>query len=203
MTMQTTPDTRSERKVVLLMGMSLDGFGAGGWTPPVTWGKDIEDIHDEVRRQLASIDTFLFGRTCFELWEKVWPSMAQDPRSSAFEKEFSRLTDRLDKVVYSKTIKSVGWQNSRLVSGSIADDVAHMKRSMGGDMAIVGGPSIARAFGELGLIDEYRVWIHPTIAGKGTPLLGAPAQRRDLDIIEVKAFGAGGACIYLRPAGTR
>lgn len=203
MTTQTTPDSHADRKVVLLMGMSLDGFGAGGWTPPVTWGKDIEDMHDEVRRQLASVDTFLFGRVCFELWEKVWPPLAQDPRSSAFEKEFSRLTDRVDKVVYSKTLKSVDWQKSRLASGSIADDVAQMKRSTGRDMAIVGGPRIARAFGEAGLIDEYRVWIHPTIAGTGTPLLGAPAQGRDLDTIDVKTFGAGGVCVHLRPKGAR
>lgn len=201
--MPTTPDSPVDRKVVLLMGMSVDGFGAGGWTPPVTWGKDIEDVHAEVRQQLSSIDTFLFGRVCFQLWEEFWPSMARDPASSAFEKEFSRLTDQMDKVVYSKTLKSATWEHSRLVRGSIADDVAQMKRSAGRDMAIVGGPRIAHALGELGLIDEYRVWIHPTIAGKGTPLLGAPEQRRDLDIIDVKTFGAGGACLHLRPKAAR
>ena len=187
------------RKVILLMGMSIDGFGAGGWTPPVTWGKDIDDVHEEVRRQLASIDTFLFGRVSFELWEKFWPARADDPRSAAFEKEFSRLTDAVQKVVYSKTLKAVHWQNSRLVSGSIADDVARMKRASGGDLAIAGGPRLARAFGELGLIDEYRLWIHPTIAGSGTPLLGNTGAPRNLDIIDVKTFGGGGLCLHLRP----
>jgi dihydrofolate reductase len=199
MSTQTQHEMRETRKVVLLMGMSIDGYGAGGWTPPVTWGADIEDMHDEVRRQLASIDTFLFGRVSFELWEKFWPAMADDPRSAAFEKEFSRLTDAVQKVVYSKTLKSAAWQNSRLVNGSIADDVARMKRTSGRDLAIVGGPRLARAFGELGLIDEYRLWIHPTIAGSGTPLLGNEGTARDLDVVDVKAFGTGGLSVHLRP----
>jgi dihydrofolate reductase len=193
--------THGGRKVILLMGMSLDGFGAGGWTPPVNRALEAEDINDELRRQLAPIDTFLFGRVSFELWEKAWPPLAQDPRSSTFTKEFSRLTDGMKKVVYSSTLKSVTWQNSRLVQGSIADDVAEMKRAEGGNLAIVGGPRIARAFGELGLIDEYRLWIHPTILGSGTPLLGNPGGVRDLDIIEAKTFGAGGLCLHLRPSG--
>jgi dihydrofolate reductase len=196
---KTKVDAFATRKVILLMGMGLDGYGAGGWTPPVTWGQDVAEIHDEVRRQLASIDTFLFGRVCFELWQEVWPAQAENPRSSSFEKEFSRLTDRMQKVVYSRTVKSVTWQNSRLASGSLADDVAGMKREPGGDLAIVGGPRIAREFGELGLIDEYRLWIHPTIMGSGTPLLGNQGKPRELDVIDAKAFGTGGLCLHLRP----
>ena len=199
MTTETKNATHDGRKVVLLMGMGLDGFGAGGWTPPVNRGLNVEEINNELRQQLASIDTFLFGRVSFELWEKVWPPMAQQPGSSSFTKEFSRLTDGMKKVVYSKTLKSVTWQNSRLVNGSIADDVAEMKRTTGGDLAIVGGPRIARAFGELGLIDEYRLWIHPTILGSGTPLLGNQGEARDLDIIDAKTFGANALCLHLRP----
>jgi dihydrofolate reductase len=200
---QTNVDATATRKVVLLMGMGLDGYGAEGWLPPVTRGKDVEEVHDEVRRQLASVDTFLFGRVSFELWQDVWPALADNPRSSAFEKEFSRLTDRMHKVVYSHTLKAVTWQNSRLVNGSLADDVARMKRTPGGDLAIVGGPRIAHAFGELGLIDEYRLWIHPTIIGSGTPLLGSQGTPRDLDIIHEKSFGPGGLSLHLRPKPER
>lgn len=199
MSTETTHDAHGARKVVLLMGMTLDGYGAEGWIPPVTWGKNSDDVHDELRRQLASIDTFLFGRESFVLWEKVWPAVADDPRSTTFEKEFSRKTDAIQKVVYSKTLKSVRWHNSRLVTGAIADDVAQMKRTHGRDMAIVGGPRIAQAFGELGLIDEYRLWIHPRIAGSGTPLLGTTGTPRELEIVDVNTFGSGGFSLHLRP----
>jgi len=200
---QTKVGAPATRHVILLMGMGLDGYGAEGWLPPVTRGKDVEEVHDEVRRQLASVDTFLFGRVSFELWQDVWPALANDPRSSAFEKEFSRLNERMQKVVYSHTLKSVTWDNSRLARGSLAEDVANMKRTPGGDLAIVGGPRIARAFGELGLIDEYRLWIHPTIIGSGTLLLGGQGKPRDLDIIDEKTFGAAGLSLHLRPKPAR
>lgn len=200
---QTKVGAPATRNVILLMGMGLDGYGADGWLPPVTRGKDVEEAHEEVRRQLASVDTFLFGRVSFELWQDVWPALADNPRSSAFEKEFSRLNERMRKVVYSHTLKSVAWDNSRLVNGSLADDVAQMKRAPGGDLAIVGGPRIARAFGELGLIDEYRLWIHPTIIGSGTLLLGSQGKPRDLDIIHEKTFGAAGLSLHLRPKPER
>lgn len=74
-----------------------------------------------------------------------------------------------------------------------------MKQSEGGDMAIVGGPRIARAFGEQGLIDEYRLWVHTTILGSGTPLLGSRDRPSDLEILDVKTFKAGCVCLHLRP----
>lgn len=85
-------------------------------------GAGVDEIHEEMRRQLASIGTFLFGRACFELWEKVWPPLAQDPASSSFEREFSGLVERIQKVVYSKTLQSVSWHNSRLAKESLAEE---------------------------------------------------------------------------------
>jgi dihydrofolate reductase len=194
-----TTHTATERKVVLLMGMSLDGFGAWGWSPPAASAPDRDAIHDEIRHQLTSIDTFLLGRTCYQLWETFWPSMAHSATSSPFEKEFSRITDEMQKVVYSKTLTKATWQNTRLANGSLADDVAYMKQTPGRDLAIIGGPTIARAFGDMGLIDEYRVWIHPTLLGTGTPLLGSNNQRRDLELLGVRTFGNSGSCFHLRP----
>lgn len=194
----TTPAT--DRKVVLLMGMSLDGFGAWGWSPPAAQPADRDAVHNEIRRQLDSVDTFLLGRKCYELWETGWPLMGQRETSSPFEKEFSRFADQVQKVVYSKSLKTANWQNTRLASGSIADDVKRMKQTPGRDMAIVGGPTIARAFGDLGLIDEYRLWVHPNLLGTGTPLLGSNGQRRDLELLDVRTFGSAGSRFHLRPA---
>lgn len=203
MTMHTTtpaePATTTERRVVLLMGMSLDGFGAWGWSPPAASTPDRDAIHDEIRRQLAPIDTFLLGRACYQLWETFWPSVAHSATSSPFEKEFSHLADEMQKVVYSKTLTTAAWRNTRLVNGSLTDDVARMKRTPGRNLAIVGGPTIARAFGNLGLIDEYRLWAHPTLLGTGTPLLGSDGRRRDLELLDVRSFGSAGCCFHLRP----
>lgn len=187
------------RKVVLIMGMTIDGFGAPGWTPSATWQLPV--VQEAVREQLRSVDTFIFGRTTYEVWRKYWPGVAADPTSTDFEREFSRMTDEVQKVVYSRSLETATWRNSRLVSGSIVDDVARMKGVPGGDLAIVGGPRIARAFGDLGLIDEYRLWIHPTVQGTGTPLLGAPEQARSLEFVSARAFGSGALSMHLQRSG--
>jgi dihydrofolate reductase len=83
------------------------------------------------------------------------------------------------------------------VTGSIAEDVAHMKQTPGRDMVIAGGSRIAAAFGELGLIDEYRLWLHPTILGQGEPLLGRLKDRMELRLIEAKPFRAGVVSLHL------
>lgn len=186
------------RQLILLMGMGLDGIGAEGWIPRIDNEVDAGELHDEMWSQLKAIDTFLMGRRCFQLWERVWPPLAADPRSSEFEKDFSRFTDRTQKVVFSRTLKSVGWQNSRLVTGNVAAEVARMKQQPGKSMAIVGGPSIAQTFSELGVIDEYLLWLHPVILGKGTPLLGALDEPRALKLIGTKTFKSGCVSLQLR-----
>ena len=199
MTEQTGRHARASRRVVLLMGMSLDGVGAGGWTPSHARPEDEGEMFDEVWRQLETVDTFLFGRVSFEIWQRAWPPLASDSNSSAFEQRFSRYVDDIQKVVYSRTLESVSWRNARLVTGSIAEDVARMKRTPGRDMIIAGGSRIAAAFGELGLIDEYRLWLHPAILGHGEPLLGKVKERKDLRLIEAKPFRSGAVVLHLVP----
>lgn len=199
MTEQTGQHARESRRVVLLMGMSLDGFGAGGWTPSRARPEDEGEMFDEVWRQLETVDTFLFGRVSFEIWQRAWPPLATDSKSSAFEQRFSRYVDDIQKVVYSRTLESVSWRNARLVTGSIAEDIARMKRTPGRDMIIAGGSRIAAAFGGLGLIDEYHLWLHPTILGHGEPLLGKVKERKDLRLIEAKPFRSGAVALHLVP----
>jgi dihydrofolate reductase len=199
MSEQTRRDADGTRRVILLMGMSLDGFGAEGWTPHNARPEDQGEMLDEVWRQLESVDTFLFGRVSFEIWERAWPPLATKPESSDFTKRFARYVDDIQKVVYSHSLTSVSWRNARLVTGSIAEDVTQMKRSPGRDMVIAGGSLLAQAFGELGLIDEYRPWLHPKIMGHGTQLLGRLGQRRELELLESKAFRSGAVTLHLTP----
>ena len=179
------------RKVVLQMGMGLNGIGSEGWAPSVEGSTDFQDLYDDMWNYLKSVDTYLLGRKCYQLWERVWPPLAKDPSSSGLEKKFSRFTDQIQKVVFSKTLKSVSWANSTLVTGDLSEEIARMRARKGKDMAIVGGPGIAQTFTRLGLIDEYRLWLHPTILGYGTSLLGVPPESRSLDLVESRRYRSG------------
>jgi dihydrofolate reductase len=179
------------RKVILLMGLGLDGTGAEGWVPMMENKSEALEIHNDMWKILKSVDTFLLGRVCYQLWEKVWPPLANDPSSSDLEKKFSQFTDRVRKVVFSGKLKSVAWQNSELAAGDIQWEIARMKKLPGKNMAIVGGPGIAQAFSERDLIDEYYLWLHPAILGNGKPLLGILDKPRELKLTEAKIFKAG------------
>ena len=97
------------RKVILLMGMGLDGVSARGWSPPIADEAAASEVHEDMWEEVKSIDTFIFGRVNYDLWKKVWPPLATSPSSSEFEKRFSRLTDSARKLVFSTTLKSVDW----------------------------------------------------------------------------------------------
>lgn len=183
------------RKVILLMGMGLNGVGAEGWIPSIGDEDEAKELHEEMWGHLKSVDTFLLGRVCYDLWARVWPPLATDPRSSAFEKEFSRFADRVHKVVFSRTLKSLEWKNSSLVRADIRAEVERMKSQGGKNIAIVGGPGIARTLNELGLIDEYQLWVHPIILAGKDPLFGAVGAPRDLQLIRGRIFPSG--CVSL------
>jgi dihydrofolate reductase len=191
------------RKVILLMGMGLDGMGARGWSPPVADEAAASELHEDMWEDVQSIDTFIFGRVNYELWKKVWPTLATSSSSSEFEKRFSRFTDAVKKVVFSTTLKSVDWPSSSdisLATGDISKAIGQLKRAPGKNLAVVGGPKLAQTLTKLNLIDEYHLYVHPMIVGEGTPLLGGLQTPRQLHVVKAKVFKAGVVGLQLRPA---
>ena len=123
-----------------------------------------------------------------------WPTAATDPAATPAMLEFARIWKDKPKIVFSRTLGRVQW-NSRLVRDDAAEEVARLKAEPGFDMD-VGGPTIASMLTRLGLIDEYRLFVHPVILGAGTPLFPALEDRVGLKLLETRTFGSG--VVYLR-----
>src|SRR5262249_37081978 len=157
-----------------------DGLGAGGWSPPLADEAAASELHEDMWARLETVDTFIFGRVTYELWRRFWPACATSPSSTAFEKTFSRFVESVEKIVVSTTLTSVDWQGASLVTGDVAKEIARRREQPGKDMAIVGGPTVAQTFNRLNLIDEYRLYVHPTIVGQGTAVLGGLQSPRAL-----------------------
>lgn len=96
--------------------------------------------------------------------------------------------------MFSRTLGRVEW-NSRLVRADAAAEVARLKARPGFDMD-VGGPTTASALMRLGLIDEYRLFVHPVVLGAGTSFFPALEDRIGLELLETRTFGSG--VVYLR-----
>jgi dihydrofolate reductase len=115
--------------------------------------------------------------------------------STETEREHATWVNAVDKIVVSTTLHSADWNNTRLVSGNLADEFGRLKETEGGTIAIYGSPQLVHSFLALGLIDEFRIVVHPIVIGRGTPLFPA-GTALELDPVESHSFESG--AVYLR-----
>jgi dihydrofolate reductase len=181
------------RKVIYSMGVSLDGFVEGP-NRELDWSTLDEELHRFWNDQAREKGTFLYGRRLYELMADYWPTADTDPSAPEYVVEFARIWRDMPKVVFSRTLEKVDW-NSRLVRDNIAEEVTKLKAQPGKDMD-VGGPTLASTFMRLGLIDEYRLVVHPVVLGGGTPFFPALDSAISLRLVETRTFASGVA--YLR-----
>jgi dihydrofolate reductase len=180
------------RKLIYSMGMSLDGFiaGPGG---ELDWTAPDEELHRFHNRQAQEIGVHLCGRRLYETM-LYWETAEQDPAATDYTLEFARIWRALPKIVFSKTLQAVQG-NARLLGGGVAEEVAQLKQQPGKDLA-VGGAGLARVCTQLGLIDEYRLFVSPVVLGAGTPYFPPLQERIDLELIDTRTFGS--RVVYLR-----
>ena len=188
-------------RLVYSMSVSLDGFVE---TPSrsLDWVLVDEELHSFFNDEARALGAFLYGRRLYELMVDYWPTAETDPSATPAMLEFARIWKDKPKIVFSRTLGRVEW-NSRLVRHDVAEEVARLKAQPGFDMD-VGGPTTASTLMRLGLIDEYRLFVHPVILGAGTPFFPALEDRIGLKLLEARTFGSG--VVYLRyeaisPAG--
>jgi dihydrofolate reductase len=184
------------RKVILSMQMTLDGFSTGpndemDYLPPFNDENMWKDLHEEMWKNLEAVDTFILGRRTYQIWEKYWPAAANNPQSTENDKRFSRYADETQKIVISSTLGQVDWKNSRLIKDNISEEIQKLKHQPGKNLVIAGGATVAQTFARLGLIDEYRLVVHPVILGKGKLLLKDVDARQKLKLIGTRSFNSG------------
>lgn len=105
--------------------------------------------------------------------------------------DFSHWLDNAPKIVFSRTLEKVEWQNSRLVKDNIAEEISTLKQQPGKDMLNMNSASIVQTFMRLGLVDEYQISVHPVILGSEKPLFKDLDERRKLRLLKTKAFNTG------------
>jgi dihydrofolate reductase len=176
------------RKVIYGMSVSLDGFIEAP-NGDLRWSFPDEELHQHFNDWEKTIDLHLYGRGLYENMAAFWPTADENPSAPQVEIEYARIWKNMKKLVFSKTLKQVGW-NSQLVSENIVEEVNRLKAQPGKDMS-VGGAGIASTFMQLGLIDEYCLYIHPIILGSGKPMFRHLHDQIRLQLVETRPFGSG------------
>jgi dihydrofolate reductase len=171
------------RRILLDLAVTLDGFIEGP-KGEVDWC--IMDPDMDFNNFLNHIDTILYGRKSYDLWGQYTP----DIEVSDTEKEIWELVHSKEKYVFSKTQKE-SENNVKFINENIVEEVIKLKNKPGKDIWLYGGASLITTFLNLGLVDEFRLSVHPIILGEGKPLFIDIKQRVNLKLVETKRFPSG------------
>ncbi len=186
------------RKIIWSMSVSLDGFIEGPGRD-IGWHRVDDELHTDFNERLGRMGAFLNGRVTHEMMAAFWPTADADPDSTGPMAEFAAIWRDMPKIVYSRTLERADW-NTTIVREVVAEEVMALKAQPGGDLAL-GGADLPAAFARLGLVDEYRIYVHPVLVGGGTPIFPAAAARTELRLAGTRRFGNGVVMLHYRGAG--
>ncbi len=187
-------------KLIMWNIITLDGYfeGEKPWDlsfHDTIWGPELEKF---CIQQLESADALIFGRLTYEGMAAYWKNA--DSENSVI----TRLMNSIPKFVFSRTLKSVDWNNSTLVQENASAEISKLKKNEKRDLYIFGSADLSETFINDNQIDEYRIGIAPLILGRGRPLFRnkgvAPSK---LSLISARQLSNGGALLMYEPAKNR
>ncbi|MEU6084119.1 dihydrofolate reductase family protein [Streptomyces sp. NPDC047108] len=177
------------RKIVLFLGMSLDGYFEGP-NREIDWHQVDDELHRHMNETIRAMGGILAGRITHELMAAYWPTVDADPSVSETELDFAGIWREMPKIVYSRTMEDTTDWNTTVKREVVVEEIEELKAQPGGDL-VVGGPDLAETFRRHDLIDEYQIYVHPVLLGRGRPLFHESDVTVGLRLIESRTFGNG------------
>jgi len=179
---RTMTNNIKQRRIILDLAVTLDGF-IEGKNGEIDWC--IMDPDMKFTDFLNQIDTILYGRKSYDLWGQYTP---QNEESDS-EKEIWKLVHSKEKYVFSRTKKTD--DQAKFINEKIVEEINELKKKPGKDIWLYGGASLITTFINLGLVDEFRLSIHPVVLGEGKPLFTDLKHRVNLKMDHTRSFSSG------------
>ncbi len=186
-------------KIVVSENISLDGvvqdptgeegFKHGGWFGQVS-EEDREGRAKVVLEEALGAAAFLLGRRSYEFLAARWPSRSGE------------LADRLrglPKYVVSSTLKDPGWDNSKVLTGEVVNEVSKLKQELDGDIVVAASFQLVRTLMEHDLLDELRLMVHPVVLGAGERLFGETSEKQPMRLLDARTVGDDLALLTYEP----
>ncbi|MEP6574623.1 MAG: dihydrofolate reductase family protein [Gemmatimonadota bacterium] len=186
------------RKIIVSNLISLDGFMAGP-NGDLDWFQVGDDFNKYVEELLREVDVILFGRITYQMMAEYWPTDAARRSDPVVAERMNGLA----KVVFSRTLTRVDWENSTLVSTDIGPEIGRLKQLPGRDLVIFGSGSIVSTLLTMNLIDECRLVVNPVLLGSGKPMFAGFADRLTLRLTDMRRFGSGSVLLSYQPASVK
>lgn len=183
------------RKIRLYINVTLDGYVAGP-NGELDWLFRTMTAAQQAWTTafLREVDTILIGHTTYLEQAAFWPSQTG---------EMATLMNSHTKIVFSSRLPTLEWNNSRLASADVAQEIARLKREPGRDIYVTGGARLSRSLSQKGLIDEYNLTIHPILLGSGMPLFREPSEEIALTRVHTIPFESGAIHLIYQKASAQ
>jgi dihydrofolate reductase len=188
-------------RIVVTEFVSLDGvmedpggsenFKHGGWSFEIPRGDEGNKFKLD---ETVESEALLLGRVTYEGFAAAWPTR---------EGEFADKFNSMPKYVVSSTLEKPDWNNSTVLKGDVAEEVAKLKREHGGDIVVHGSARLVQTLIELGLVDELRLMVYPVVLGSGKRLFGETSDKKPLRLVDSKVVGDGVSILVFEPAGEK
>jgi dihydrofolate reductase len=186
------------RKLIVFNNVTLDGYvtGVSGDLSWVDKNKQDAEWNAFVEDNAKGGGMLLFGRITYDMMVSYWPtSIAKENDPVVAER-----MNNLSKVVFSRTLDKVTWNNTKLIRSDMIAEVRKMKEDDGPDLAILGSGSIVSQLAQEGLIDEYKIVVNPVVIGKGRTMFEGIKNRLSLKLTKTRIFGNGNVLLCYEPA---
>jgi dihydrofolate reductase len=184
-------------KLVVFNSVTLDGYFSGP-NGDISWAKTRQDPEwtSFVADNAKGGGLLIFGRVTYELMKSYWPT----PEARKDNPVVAERMNNLPKVVFSKTLDSATWNNTKLVRGNLSAEIRRMKEESAEDMAIMGSGTIVSQLTNEGLIDEYQIVLTPVVLGEGRTMFDGIKDNLTFKLIKSRTFGNGNAFLRYEPA---
>ncbi len=156
-----------------------------------------DELHEYFTELMDAAGAMLFGRTTYELMEDAWPAVVRDETAPPALREWARKLEAKPKYVVSASRRDFPWANTFRVEGDLVEAVTKLKEQTPKGV-LVGSPKLSEALERLGLIDEYRLVVHPVLAGHGPTLFQGLERPRHLDLLATRRLESGAIAMQFR-----
>jgi dihydrofolate reductase len=192
------------RKLVVSMNLSLDGFMSGprdelDWHVE-TWS---EAMSAKLLEILDNADTILLGRITYEAMAKYWP---YKPLETGFPRQDQAIADKMNnytKIVFSHYPLPLTWKNARYARRHFVEEIRELRHRSGKNLLLFGSGKLASSLIKSGVVDEYQLWIHPVLLGKGTPFFSSPEKIMNLRLSGSEMLEPGVVLLSYEPLTTK
>lgn len=180
------------RKIIASINVTLDGFMAGPENE-LDWHFNLwtEEMEEWLGWQLATVDTILLGRITYNAMAAYWPACGSQLDVPRGDIAFAGLMNNYMKVVVSNSADTIQWNNTLVIQRNVLPKLRKMKTGAGKDMMIFGSGTLVSGLIAANLVDEYILWVHPVILGKGRPFFTGIDHVMNMRLISTRVFRSG------------